>query len=870
MMIGTPHYMSPEQINNSRDIDQRTDLYALGVISYEMFAGLPPFVGDTLQAIMTGHLFREPPRLASLSPSLGVPPPLADIVDRLLVKDAAGRYASAVDVLADLHDINSQRWPANAETLNRLHPTRVPGPNAPSPEPAPGKSRKRAITIIIGFGIVAVAIAIAVVALSPSSSGPGGPPVAAPAVPPTPALAAAVPSKPAPPVEPALDDAAVRKAAQTTLRASLKETEPVVRMAGSDALGKIKDQPSVPALTELTERDPDAEVRGHAADSLGVLGAASVARTLATLEAAAPPPLKVWYASALARLGDSGATRRLLGYSRSKDLAVSFKAGITLAELSQPGDKHAIAALRAIAKHEVELNSVAPYAGALILTRMAALRDAGARKALYGLLEHSDEGARLAAAEGLAKLGDDAGKQVLAGVFANQTSPNRMVAAVAQIAIGEYGGIDFILANLAAKEPAIRRLAARAVGELGDRKTLPALIALGNDKDWTVRVSAAAAIVAIVGLDPQVLAQTSIDWTKGALESQDWAVRTAAAGVLADIPEKQALPLLAQAIVDRDPKVRIAASRSAGKMKSADAVARIAIAVKAELDPAVKEQQVVALGAIGHPSARDTLAAIAEEPGRMGVLAAGSLIAIGDASGKQKLDAAITGGPVAMRLAAMQAASTSRNRIVVDTLKLGLGDRVFDVQFAAAEGLSMFQAEKAAAVPILTTGLASRDPSVVARALASLTRLGEKVRDAVKSPGELIDSVDRKLRLVARRHDIDHAGMALGSSDIERGHTAACDAGNRHHGKQHAGRMIVGGIGRLPLDLEDAVAPGQRLADVRAVAQIGGSAGEIELRHGWLRRSRQRERPAAPAGAPAYRRRRGSARARRCGGRARS
>jgi len=48
-----------------------------------------------------------------------------------------------------------------------------------------------------------------------------------------------------------------------------------------------------------------------------------------------------------------------------------------------------------------------------------------------------------------------------------------MVAAVAQIAIGEYGGLDLITANLAARDAATRRLAARAVGELGDRKTLP-------------------------------------------------------------------------------------------------------------------------------------------------------------------------------------------------------------------------------------------------------------------------------------------------------------------------------------------------------------------------------------------------------------
>ena len=71
-----------------------------------------------------------------------------------------------------------------------------------------------------------------------------------------------------------------------------------------------------------------------------------------------------------------------------------------------------------------------------------------------------------------------------------------------------------------------------------------------------MRIAAAVAVMAIVGLDPQVLAQASVDWTKSALASEDWAVRKAAAGVLGDMPEKQAVPLLAPAIADPDPKVR--------------------------------------------------------------------------------------------------------------------------------------------------------------------------------------------------------------------------------------------------------------------------------------------------------------------------
>ncbi|TMQ11267.1 MAG: hypothetical protein E6J91_23760 [Deltaproteobacteria bacterium] len=741
-VIGTPHYMSPEQINGAKAIDQRTDLYALGVIMYEMFTGATPFLGDTLQAILTGHLFKEPPRLADLPAGLGVPPPIAEIVDRMLVKDPAGRYASATDVLADLHDVNNQRWPSHAETLNRMRPTR---PLAPIAAPPARPRRGGARAFVIG-GVLAAA-GIAGIAIWQSRQEPAHPPAAVATPAPTPA-----PKEPPRPVDRPLDHDALRKDAQILLRGTLRETEPAVRVQGSDALGAIKDQPSTPALTELTERDPDHEVRGHTAEALGAIGAATAAPLLTRLEVAAPPPLNVWYASALARLGDKTATRRLLEYAHSKDLAVSFKAGITLAEVSRPGDAAAIAALRAIARHEAELNSVAPYAGALILTRLTALHDAAARKLLYAILEHPDEGARLAAAEGLAKLGDDAGKKLLAGVLANPASPNRLVAAVAQIPLGEYGGLDLITEKLDDKDPGIRRLAARGLGEISERKSLPRLVALERDPDWTVRIAAAAAIVAIVGLDPQVLAQASVDWTRSALDSQDLAVRKAAAGVLADIPVNQAVPLLAQAIADPDPGVRLAASTSAGRIKSADAATRVASAVKTEVDPRVKEQQVKALGeigAIGRAAAHDTLAQLSEEPGRIGVLAAGSLIAVGDPSGKTRLEAAVAAPDVALRLAAVEAAATARDPIVVPTLKIGVLDRVFDVRFAAAEALAAFVSEKAAALPVLTAALDSRDAGVVGRALAALARLGEKITSLAKTPAEMVDSTDPKQRLSA-------------------------------------------------------------------------------------------------------------------------
>ncbi len=752
-VIGTPHYMSPEQINGSKDIDQRTDLYALGVITYEMFAGVTPFVGDTLQAVMTGHLFKEPPRLADIPQNLGVPAQIAEIIDRMLVKDVAGRYESVGEVLDDLYDVNGNRWPTHAGTLNRLRPTRGPTQlmnpmNAVNVAPPPAQRRSGRGAVI---GLLAVAgLGAGGFAVWKSQQPPAETPVAvvAPTKP--------APEKPVvatPPPAPVIDEEAVRTNAQTVLRASLREGEPKVRVQGSDAIGAIKDQHSEPELTRMTESDADDEVRGHTAGALGALGATATASLLAKLEATAAPPLKVWYASALARLGDKAAIKRLRGHAASKDLAVAFKATLDLAELSQPGDKQTLAALRALAAHEAELNQVQPYAGALILTKMAALRDEKARELLHATLKAPDEGSRLAAAEGLAKLGDDAGRAVLHATAADPSSPNRLVAASAQIALGEYGGLEVITQALAAKDPATKRIAARALGDIGEKKSLPALIALAGDKDWTVRIAVARALVGIVGIDPLVLAQASVDWTRSALASEDWATRKAAAGVLADMPEAQVAPLLAQAIADKNPEVRLAASKSAGRIKTAETAGKVVAAVATEQDPKVKEQQVKALGEIGKvagPAARDALAALSEGPGRLGVLAAGSLISVGDETGKAKLEAAVApSSQPELRMAAVEAASATNNPVVVPTLKIGLFDKVDRIKFLAAEGLSTMKAEKAAAEPVLTAALTSKDADIAGRAMAALARFGVPITNAALTPAQMIDSPDRKQRLAA-------------------------------------------------------------------------------------------------------------------------
>ncbi len=94
--LGTPLYMSPEQIEG-KEVDERSDLYSLGVIAYEMVAGFNPFAADSAHGIYHSHLAENPTPLAELVPAVSAR--YSDAVARLLRKEPAQRYATAADTL---------------------------------------------------------------------------------------------------------------------------------------------------------------------------------------------------------------------------------------------------------------------------------------------------------------------------------------------------------------------------------------------------------------------------------------------------------------------------------------------------------------------------------------------------------------------------------------------------------------------------------------------------------------------------------------------------------------------------------------------------------------------------------------------------
>ena len=100
--IGTPAYMAPEQAAGDPATDHRADLYALGVVAWEMLSGTAPYHGLSPQQVMASHMMQSPPPIGSRR--YDVPKALADLVDQLLQKQPADRPRSAADVVRALEN----------------------------------------------------------------------------------------------------------------------------------------------------------------------------------------------------------------------------------------------------------------------------------------------------------------------------------------------------------------------------------------------------------------------------------------------------------------------------------------------------------------------------------------------------------------------------------------------------------------------------------------------------------------------------------------------------------------------------------------------------------------------------------------------
>jgi serine/threonine-protein kinase len=175
-LMGTPLYMSPEQMQSSKHVDPRTDIWALGAILYELVTGGPPFIAATMPEIISQILSQRAPTVRAVVPTLNA---RADsVIERALEKDPSRRYQTVGDFATAVAELGPERLRSHAERAVRVQSgsgassENIPGAAASALAAthartasswggqAPHAGASGAKQVLIGFGLAALVGAI--------------------------------------------------------------------------------------------------------------------------------------------------------------------------------------------------------------------------------------------------------------------------------------------------------------------------------------------------------------------------------------------------------------------------------------------------------------------------------------------------------------------------------------------------------------------------------------------------------------------------------------------------------------------------------------------------------------------------------------
>jgi eukaryotic-like serine/threonine-protein kinase len=285
-MVGSPLYMSPEQLESSRDVDARADLWGLGVVLYELISGVPPFAAASIPQLIAAVINERPRRLPS---DLEVPPELEAVIVRMLSKERRDRHASVEELMEDLEPFAAlppavgyrttqvsagerNRTPASAAArpTSTRSSTRTSTRTSQTPlswDRNDGKtgSRSRAAVVVV---LLALAAAGAFVAYTSSRNGDEGPGMA----------------KPLPQQE--ANDPGPSKTAASSREPSTPPNQDIPRGVLPEAEGTAAAPPAAPA-TDVAKPDP---AKPGAAPEPAPQPKAPVVTTAAPKPPAARPP----------------------------------------------------------------------------------------------------------------------------------------------------------------------------------------------------------------------------------------------------------------------------------------------------------------------------------------------------------------------------------------------------------------------------------------------------------------------------------------------------------------------------------------------------------------------------------------------------
>ena len=138
-LLGSPYYMSPEQLRSSKSVDARADIWSMGIILFELMGGTPPFLGDNFGELFALILESDPPAIRSKRPD--VPPQLEQVIMRCLQRKPEHRYSNVGELAAALSPFATARGQRVVQRILDVMPIDGRPPSmAPLPPPAPVQS----------------------------------------------------------------------------------------------------------------------------------------------------------------------------------------------------------------------------------------------------------------------------------------------------------------------------------------------------------------------------------------------------------------------------------------------------------------------------------------------------------------------------------------------------------------------------------------------------------------------------------------------------------------------------------------------------------------------------------------------------------